>query len=292
MLLIHLRRVGQFVARHHYLTLHRDKRYARGIGGIWQHFAAHRRATLRHFGRVGGEIDEFEFQLRSLTQQILELLGVLQTRHLHNDAIVALSHDARLARAQFVDALADDFGGDFHRAVDRSSDACIGRAEDDRAAVYNRHVEIALPGHPCALRQRTDALHGGVDLCRIADHEGQFAVAPRNVANRDARIAPAQFGADLIFHVGQTRLGHVIGACLQQQMAAARQIEAKIDAHLHGLWPLIGNAFGQEAGDRAQNADTQRQQNERYLPTRKGQHRVSRSPVLQSRGRSRQTMLP
>ena len=59
-------------------------------------------------------------------------------------------------------------------------------------------VEVALAGQARALGERTDALHRGIDLGRIADHEAQLAVAARNIADRDARIAAAQLGADEI----------------------------------------------------------------------------------------------
>ena len=49
--------------------------------------------------------------LAVLPRMSLSRLGILQARHLHQDAVVALPLDGRFARAQLVDAAAHDFDG-------------------------------------------------------------------------------------------------------------------------------------------------------------------------------------
>ena len=55
-----------------------------------------------------------EGQARRLADQLLELGRVLQSRHLHQDAVATLAHDLRLGRAHGVDAPAHrlDSGAD------------------------------------------------------------------------------------------------------------------------------------------------------------------------------------
>ena len=78
-------RVGQILALHHDLLLDGDLALLIGLVELLD--------LRRVLARLG---DEAEFELRRLAENGLELLGVLQAGHLHEDAVVALTLDRRL----------------------------------------------------------------------------------------------------------------------------------------------------------------------------------------------------
>ena len=61
------------------------------------------------------------------------------------------------------------------------------------------HVPVAIAGERDRLGELAHPLDRGVDLGRIADHEGQPPAGGRNVADVDARVA-AQLGRNRILH--------------------------------------------------------------------------------------------
>ena len=69
--------IDQLVARHHHPALDRDRA---GAVGHRQHLAARRGAALRDLGRVGGLVDQLEFEPRGLADQLLQRLGILDAR--------------------------------------------------------------------------------------------------------------------------------------------------------------------------------------------------------------------
>ena len=90
-------RVGQILALHHHLFLDRDG-------------AAFRLRQGFDIGGIGAGLgDETEFEFRRRAEDFLQLFRILQTRHLHENAVVALALDVRLGRAERVDAPAQDF---------------------------------------------------------------------------------------------------------------------------------------------------------------------------------------
>ena len=76
----------------------------------WQDFVADRRdAATGRAAAVRRLVDQLERHLRGLAERVLQMLRIFQARHLDQDAVVALTLDGRLARAQRVDAPAHDF---------------------------------------------------------------------------------------------------------------------------------------------------------------------------------------
>src|SRR5262249_12951648 len=103
----------------------------------WQLFLAAARRTLDDFAGqrhlAAGDrilIDQAKGYLRRRTDQVLEMLRILDTRQLDNDPIIALANDGRLLGPRLVDAPADDFD----RLVDRLNLQlrCAGLGELDR----------------------------------------------------------------------------------------------------------------------------------------------------------------
>jgi hypothetical protein len=148
LLLEGLVRAGQLIALDPAQTLERHGARTAGIG---RDFIARRSNARGNIGLRGGGIDQLEFQLGGLAQQGLQSRGILQARHLHHDAVGALTDDGRLTRAQRVDTLAHHFGGRAHRIGDRLIDARLGRRQHDRAAIDHLDVPVALARKPAPL---------------------------------------------------------------------------------------------------------------------------------------------
>src|SRR3546814_5597094 len=73
----------------------RDHAQPARIVGIGQHLAADRGAALGHVLGRGADVHHLEVETRRLAQQRLERGRVLQSRHLHDDAVLALADDRR-----------------------------------------------------------------------------------------------------------------------------------------------------------------------------------------------------
>src|SRR5690606_11023775 len=127
---------------------------------------------------------QLEFKLRGLAQQVLERLRVLEAGHIDDDAIVALADDRRLARAERVDPLADDFRGAVHRAVERGIEARARLGEDEAAAID--HLEIPFAGDAGAVYQRQQNLARAIDIGGVFKQERQAAAGRRHFADANA----------------------------------------------------------------------------------------------------------
>ena len=88
--------VGQAVARHHHPALHHDLAAAGAFLSLVQHAAGFRRRSARRVA-LGSAclVHQLEGHLGGLAQHGLELGGILQARHLHQDAVLARARDGR-----------------------------------------------------------------------------------------------------------------------------------------------------------------------------------------------------
>ena len=159
-----------------------------------------------HIARRRAFIDELEFELGGLAQQALERLRIVEAGNLHDDAVLALADDRRLARAQGVDTLAHDFNGRVHGIGDRLIETFTGRRQHETAAVLDADVPVALAGEASAGRQRQDLVARGIDLRGVLEHERETAVGTGNVADADTRFGQPQPTTNRLFHVFQTLL--------------------------------------------------------------------------------------
>ncbi len=218
-------------------------------------------------------VDQLEFQLRGLADQRLELARIADAGHFDEDAIAALARDRRLLGAERVDALADDVGGTLHRLIHELVDAALGRRHDDARRIDHADIPVAGAGRADRRGQRADLLHRRVDLSGIAHEEAQGAVGGRDIADVDRlRGDPAHLGADRVLHRGEARLGDVGGIRLEQDVAAAGEIEAEIDARRKAEPHLLGGRFGNQARHREQDSDQQRPDDRSDFPARKVEH--------------------
>src|SRR3990170_1855077 len=70
-------------------------------------------------------LHHMERELCFRADQPLQLFDVRDARHLHDDAVLALAHDGRLARAGFIDAAANHLDRLFDRALLELRQACL-----------------------------------------------------------------------------------------------------------------------------------------------------------------------
>src|SRR5690606_18662741 len=179
-----LLRVGQRVAADTAEAAHGNRSaLARAALGKRDDFASRRRNALRDVRRQRALIDQLEFELSGLAEQILKLLRILEAGHLHDDAVRALADDCRLARSERVDALAHDFGRAFHRVRDREVEAGTGLADDEAAAVDDLDGPVTLPGQPGAGGQRLEDVARSVDLAGIFEQEREAVARGGDVTN-------------------------------------------------------------------------------------------------------------
>src|SRR3546814_1714390 len=101
------------------------------------------------------------------------------------------------------------------------------------SALDHLDVPFSRPGHArAAAGDAQQPLARGVDLARVADHEGEFAAADRDVADADPWLGAAHFGQHLLAHLLEPRTGEILGVGLEQQIAAAGKVEAQIDPRM------------------------------------------------------------
>src|SRR3546814_8604982 len=96
------------------------------------------------------------------------------------------------------------------RISDWSSDVCssdLGEArlrggQHEARGIDHLDVPFALPGHArAAAGDAQQPLARGVSLARVADHDGEFAAADRDVADADPWLGAAHFGPPLLAHL-------------------------------------------------------------------------------------------
>ena len=189
---------------------------------------------LHRFLRIHRHIDEAEGQLCGLAEQFLQPRRVLQSGHLHQDAVHPLTLDRRLHRAELVDAAFDNLD----RLIDRLADALVHRRlshpQPDQPASGIADVDAALPG---AAEQAAERLR---QLAQLGERLGNIRGVPNahfdRIAARDepgiadARIA--QGAAHVITQRFHLLPAHRIGVDLEQDVRAALEIEPEDDVAL------------------------------------------------------------
>jgi len=273
--------VDQAVARHHDALLDHDS-LRDGLGILVldrQDFVADGRdAAGGRAGAVGGFIDQLEGHLGGLAERVLEVLRILEARHLHENAVVALTLDRRLARAERVDAAADDFDrlvddlrlglrlvlvGDLHRISSLTIvGELIGLAADSQHARAHGRV------------QPLDERSGVVALGRILDLDGEGVAVDADIVVADVRLA--QGAADIAHQRFELVLLHRVEFDFEQEIRSALKVQPERDGLAR---QPSGNARANVVRQRVRNRDEQsRQQNERDeqpCPSRDLQHRRS-----------------
>src|SRR4029450_9615223 len=223
-------------------------------------------------------VDEAERQLGGLTENLEQLLGIAETGHLHQDAIVSLTLDRRLDEPELVDPLADDLD----RLIDDLPDALEERglrgAQPHPPPADVLDIDRARTGAaeeaPERLRQLAKfrqsllqiALANG-DLDRIAADDGSTSEA-------DAGLA--QDAPDIVLQCHELLPTHVVDIDLEQDVRAALQIETEHNVALRPCRPALDHALREKVGDREQAADQRREQDRRCLTLRDIEHRSSR----------------
>ena len=213
-------RVGQILALHHDLLL--DAHFAALVGLL---------QFLGFRGALAGFGDETEFELGGLAKDRLQLLGVLQARHLHDDAVVALTLDARLARAERVDAAADHLDRLIDGAADFLGEAGVGHDDAHEAVAVVVDFERRRAGAEpvgVALGQRFQL---GDDLGAVGGVRDAHLHAARLLpdAARRRHLLLAQNPPRVVAQIHRQRVQHGRFVDLQHDVGAALQVEAQHD---------------------------------------------------------------
>ena len=224
--------------------------------------------------RVGVQVDQLEFEPRGLADQLLQRFGILDARDLDEDPPLALVDDRDFLGSARIDPAADDVAGDGQRVLERLLGARFGRGQDD--AVRHRPTltsQSRVPVRPDRLGQRPQPLDRGVELGRIANDEAQPPAGGRHVADLDARLAAAKLGRDLLFHRLQPLLGGVGDIGFEQQLAAAGDVEAEVDARARQpSRPALDLVLGKQARNGQQDADKNGERDRPDLPAGEIEH--------------------
>ena len=138
-------RIGQILSRHHDAFLDQEGLVVLGLRALEQ-LRFRGNTSLR--GLIGRNrlIDQPEGQLGGLAEQLLQPRGILQARHLHQNAVDALALDRRLDRAELVDAPLDDLDRLLDRLADALDDRRRGRRQPEEATADVGDLDGALAG--------------------------------------------------------------------------------------------------------------------------------------------------
>ena len=190
---------------------------------------ADRRPRLLGFLGRHRRVHGVERQLGGLTDEVLELLGVLQAGELHEDAVAALAHHGRLGRAHGVDAAVDCLDRRTRRARYAVLQSLLGRAQGDHVGRRLLDRDVVAAGAEDGVADRLDELlQGGVGLVHVL---GLGDLHLHRVAD-DAEAAETDLGlAQLLAGVVAQRrepvLLQLVGVHGQQKVRAAAQVEAE-----------------------------------------------------------------
>ena len=164
-------------------------------------------------------IDEVEGHAGRRVDQFDDALGVTLTRHLDEDARIALAGNGRLGQAGFVNPAADDFDRlrhrprlDFRQRLrrDRHADGAFGIVACERHRL--RSEAAALPGNrgiANRLGQVLNPVPGGVHLVVAGNLHDDFLADDGGTARVDDRFA-AQDHAGLFGQVFQPAFLHFL----------------------------------------------------------------------------------
>jgi hypothetical protein len=268
--------VDEIVARHHHAPL---DEVACALLLAVEEFGVRRRAAGGGLLDRDRLIDEAEGHARGLAEKPLQLLGVLQARHLHENAVAALARDRGFGGAELVDAAAHDLD----RLVDRGAHALVearlgqrqaqeaglglgdlgfadGRAEREGGAQRLFHLAQALA------RDRHLALLANAQHHRVA-LDGEAGVA-------DARLLVHQ-AAHVVALVLQPLAAHELAIDREQDVRAALEIEAeRVARNLDG--ERVGPGPGHEIQDGEYDPEAAQHHDESRVPLREPQHLARR----------------
>src|SRR6266550_1039143 len=164
-------------------------------------------------------VDQLKAQLGGAAQQRLHMLGIVDPRQLHEDAVLPLALDRRLLGAGLVDAATDDLD----RLLDRLATAALGRggAELHRAGAVSADFdgEVGVD-----LGKRFFRV---LDTVGLADREGDRVTFDIEAGITDMCIA--QGAADTVDNRAEAIALSCCDIDFEQQVGAAAQIEAERD---------------------------------------------------------------
>ena len=187
---------------------------------------------LLDFRRIlAGIGDEAEFELRGLAEDFLERFGVLKARHLHQHAVVALTLDARLARAEGVDAPPNDFDRLLDGLARLVRDARVGDGHADEAVRRRLDVERRRPAHESAaeaVAQLPQFRKDFLSIRRVGDAH-LHAARGRSDAAGDGDLFFAQDSAHVVAQIFHLRADEIRLIHFERHMRAALQVEAEHD---------------------------------------------------------------
>ncbi len=153
-----------------------------------------------------------------LPRHLLQPRRILQTRHLHQNAVDALALDARFDETELVDAALDDLDRLIDGLADPLGDRRLGRRQRDQAGVF-ADVNVALsrgaeePGH--RLRQGAQLAQRVIDVGRARDVHFDVVAAHGAAGERDARFA--QHPQHVFVERLQPLLAHGVGIDLKEE---------------------------------------------------------------------------
>ena len=222
-------------------------------------------------------LHQVEGELRRLADERLQALRIAEAGRLDQDAVVALALDARLGRAELVDAAVDDLD----RLVDDAAHA-LGQAggrigEADEAVVGDRQVELvdgaaAEEAGVQRVAQRLQALARIVELVEVADAELHRLALDAEAGIADARLLEHRL-ADVADQRPQPLLDVVGAVDLVEEIGAALQVEAEHHLLLRQEARPVGERLLREEirndGEEPGGDDSQDQDD---LPARKMKH--------------------
>lgn len=198
-----------------------------GLGVI----GGHQRRVRRQHAALGVRdrcvhVEQVEGQSRRLAEQAFDAVRIALARHLHQDAVRALALDGRLARANLIDAPADDL----ERLVDGLADpllpGSVGHLHRDPAVVGD--VDIDLPLRQVRIENRQGRQHA-IAVGRLTQVEHDVVALDAEIAVADRIAVATQRRPHLVDHALHAITDHSGTVHLQQQMRSALQVKAEID---------------------------------------------------------------
>ncbi len=163
-------------------------------------------------------IDQPERQLGGLAEDIEELLRISQSRHLNQDAVVALALDRRFDQPQLVDPLADDLDRLLDHLPNPLDNRGLRHREPNQPASHVLGIERARAGtaeEPAEwLGQLSQLRQPLLQIIFTNAHLDRVASDDRSAGKPDPRL-PQGF-ADLVLHRHELLPAHVVGIDFEQ----------------------------------------------------------------------------
>ena len=210
------------------LALHHDLLFNRQGAGL-----IHLRQQIHIGGVVAGVGDEAEFELGGGAKQFLQAPGILQARHLHQHAIIALPLNVGLGRAQSIHAAADDLDALIDRATGLVDEARVRHGHADHAVFRGRDLDgghaSAAKGGSRAHAQLAQLGHDLVAVIGVGDAELQGPTLHPIAARQAAHILFTHDAAGVVAQIAHHGLDHIVLVDFQQDMRPALQIEPQHD---------------------------------------------------------------